>query len=159
MRLMPHARQAGLIVRELETETLVYDVDTSKAHCLNQTAAMIWKRCDGVSTVSETCESLSRDLQTNIDEKVVWYALGQLNRDSLLEEKIEAPAAFMIAGMNRRQMVRTLGLAAIVAVPLVTTIVAPTPAQAATCLASGASCGTSAQCCSGLCAGSPGTCS
>jgi len=40
----------------------------------------------------------------------------------LLEEKVELPA-FIIAGMNRRQMVRVLGLGAIIAVPLVTTIV------------------------------------
>jgi hypothetical protein len=156
MPLMPHARQVGLIVRELEDETLIFDIDANKAHCLNQTAAMVWKHCDGVSPVSQVCESLSREFKTRIEEKVVWYALQQLHKGNLLEQKIEMPAPFMIAGMSRRQMVRTLGLAAIVAVPLVTSIVAPTPAQAATCKASGASCGTSAQCCSGLC--SAGTC-
>src|SRR5258705_1121161 len=112
---------------------------------------MIWKHCDGVSPVSQVCESLSREFKTRIEETVVWYALQQLDKDNLLEERIETPAPFMVAGMSRRQMVRTLGLAAIVAVPLVTSIVAPTPAQAATCKASGASSGTSAQCCSGLC--------
>jgi hypothetical protein len=54
--------------------------------------------------------------------------------------------------MNRRQMVRTLGLAAVVAVPLVTSIVAPTPVQAATCLPPGAACNGSGQCAAVVCA-------
>jgi hypothetical protein len=141
MPTMPRAREAGLIIRELEEETLVYDVDTDKAHCLNQTAARIWKHCDGTSSVTQTCELLSETMETTIDEKVVWYALEQFNKDGLLEEKIEPPAAFKIAGMSRRQMVRTLGLAAMVAIPLVTSIVAPTAVQAgASCLPPDSSC-------------------
>jgi hypothetical protein len=138
---MPRAREAGLIVRHLEAETLVYDVDTDKAHCLNRTAARIWKHCDGTSSVTQICELLSQTMATTIDEKVVWYALEQFNKDGLLEEKIEPPAAFKIAGMSRRQMVRTLGLAAMVAIPVVTSIVAPTAVQAgASCLPGGSSC-------------------
>src|ERR1700730_16383743 len=141
MPTMPRAREAGLIIRELEEETLVYDVDTDKAHCLNQTAARIWKHCDGTSSVTQTCELLSQTMETTIDEKVVWYALEQFNKDGLLEEKIKPPAAFKIAGMSRRRMVRTLGLAAMVAIPLVTSIVAPTAVQAgASCLPPDSSC-------------------
>ncbi|HEX9425153.1 MAG TPA: hypothetical protein VF899_18065 [Pyrinomonadaceae bacterium] len=101
---------------------------------------------------------MSHDLETPVDEKLVWYAVDKFSKDNLLEKEIELPA-FIIPGMNRRQMVRTLGLAAVVAVPLVTSIVAPTPVQAATCLPPGAPCTTAAQCCSGLCPGAPnGTC-
>jgi hypothetical protein len=151
---MPRARQAGLIVRELEDETLVYDVDTDEAHCLNQTAALIWKHCDGTSSVTQICEFLSQTMETTIDEKVVWYALEQFNKDGLLDEKIEPPAAFMIAGMSRRRMVRTLGLAAMVAIPLVTSIVAPTPVQAGgSCSPLGSPCTLDGQCCSTLCCG------
>ena len=141
MPTMPRAREAGLIVRELEDETLVYDAVTDKAHCLNQTAARIWKHCDGTSSVTQIAELLSQRTETTIDEKVVWYALEQFNKDGLLEEKIAPPAGFKIAGMSRRQMVRTLGLAAMVAIPVVTSIVAPTPVQAgASCLPPGSSC-------------------
>ena len=141
MPTMPRAREAGLIVRELEDETLVYDAVTDKAHCLNQTAARIWKHCDGTSSVTQIADLLSETADTIIDEKVVWYALEQFNKDGLLEEKIEPPAAFKIAGMSRRRMVRTLGLAAMVAIPVVTSIVAPTPVQAgASCLPPGSSC-------------------
>jgi len=160
MPTMPRARQAGLIVREFEEETLIYDVDTDKAHCLNQTAALVWKHCDGTSSVTQICAVLSQTMETTIDEKVVWYALEQFNKDRLLEEKIESPAALKIAGMSRRQMVRTLGLAAMVAIPVVTSIVAPTPVQAgASCIPLGSPCPTGGGCCPGLfCFGEPLTC-
>jgi hypothetical protein len=152
MEKMPQARRAGLIVQEVDSEILIYDQDTNKAHCLNQTAAKVWKYCDGETTLAEACNALSCDLETPVDEKLVWYAIDQFSKDNLLEKSIE-PQAFIIAGMNRRQLVRTLGLAAVIAVPLVTSIVAPTPVQAATCIVSGQPCTTSAQCCSGLCSG------
>ena len=157
MEKMPQARRSGLIIQEVDSEILIYDENTNKAHCLNQTAAKVWKYCDGETTLADACSALSRDLETPVDEKLVWYAVDQFAKDNLLEKDIEPPT-FIIAGMNRRQMVRTLGLAAIVALPLVTSIVAPTPAQAATCQPNGASCGTSAQCCSGFCSGPGGTC-
>jgi len=68
-----------------------------------------------------------------------------------LEEKVELPA-FYFAGMNRRQMVRVLGLGAIIAVPLVTTIVAPTP-QLPRQFPPGSACCTGAQCTSTICNG------
>jgi hypothetical protein len=157
MEKMPQARRIGLIIQEVDSEILIYDQNTNKAYCLNQTAAKVWKYCDGETTLADACSALSRDLETPVDEKLVWYAVDQFAKDNLLEKDIEPPA-FIISGMNRRQLVRTLGLAAVVAVPLVTSIVAPTPVQAATCLPSGQPCASSAQCCSGLCNVSPAVC-
>ncbi len=153
MQKMPQARKSGLIVKEVDSEILIYDQERNKAHCLNQTAAKVWKYCDGETTVTDACIALSRELETAVDEKLVGYAVGQFSEDHLLEAEVAMPA-FMIPGLNRRQMVRTLGLAAAVAVPLVTSILAPTPAQAATCTPSGGACTGSATCCSGLCSGS-----
>jgi hypothetical protein len=157
MNKFPKARRDKLVVQELPDEVLVYDLERDKAHCLNQTAVLVWKNCDGQSDAAKIARRLGEQLKTPVDERMVWFALEQLGRDRLLEQVIVPPAA--MSGMTRRQMVRTLGLAAVVAVPLVTSIVAPAPAQAATCQPPGTSCGTSAQCCSGLCnPGSPGTC-
>lgn len=155
MQKMPQARRSGLIIQEVDSEILIYDQDSNKAHCLNQTAAKVWKYCDGETTLADACSALSRDLETPVDEKLVWYAVDQFSKDHLLEKEI-APPAFIIPGMNRRQMVRTLGLAAIVAVPLVTSIVAPTPAQAATCKLAGVPCTAGTECCSGACNTPPG---
>ena len=150
MEKMPQARRSGLIIQEVDGEVLIYDQVSNKAHCLNPTAAKVWKYCDGETTLTDACSALSRDLETPINEKLIWYAVDQFAKDQLLEKET-IPPAFVIAGMNRRQMVRTLGLAAVVAVPLVTSIIAPTPAQAASCLASGAPCQGGGQCCSGTC--------
>jgi hypothetical protein len=158
MQNKPLTRQDGLIIREVENEILIYDTKNNKAHCLNDTAARVWKLCDGRTTTEEISRSLTHQLGTPMDEKVVWFALKQFGRDELLEEELSLPPAYMASGLNRREMVRVLGLAAVVAVPLVTSIVAPTAVQAATCLASGQPCGTGAQCCSGLCSGTPLVC-
>ena len=146
MQKMPRARETGLIVKEVDGEILIYDQERNQAHCLNPTAAKIWKYCDGQTTLAAACESLSGDLATSVDETLVRYALDQFASDHLLEAEVGMPA-FMLPGLNRRQMVRTLGLAAAVAVPLVTSIIAPTPAQAATCLPTGATCVDTSQCC------------
>jgi hypothetical protein len=128
---------------------LVYDLERDRAHCLNQTAAMVWKHCDGETDVATIARRMESQLHAPVDTQMVWYALEQLGRDKLLEETIVPPAA--LAGMSRRQMVRTLGLAAVVAVPLITSIVAPAPANAASCKATGVACTASAECCNGLC--------
>ena len=151
MQSKPQVRQSGLIVREMDNEILIYDTGNDKAHCLNETAALVWKECDGTKSVAEITRRLSRQLDTKVDERVVWFALKQFDRDHLLEQQLVMPAALMNGGLNRREMVRALGLAAAVAVPVVTSILAPTAVQAATCLASGQPCTASAQCCSGLC--------
>lgn len=153
----PVARKEGLVVQELPDEVLVYDLDRDKAHCLNQTAAMVWQHCDGTASTAEIARSMGDKLQTPVDEKVVWLALDQLGRNELLATQPVPPS--FLAGLNRREMVRVLGIAAAVAIPVVTSIVAPTPAQANSCIPSGGSCTSGAQCCSGICTGAPLVCS
>ena len=145
----PVARKQGLVVRELPDEVLVYDLDRDHAHCLNTTAAFVWQRCNGRNTTAQIAHTLGRQFDCAVDEKIVWLALDQLGRNHLLDRQPTPPPALM--GMDRRAMVRALGLAAVVAIPVVKSIVAPTAAQAATCIASGQGCAVSAQCCSGLC--------
>ncbi|MDT5062871.1 MAG: hypothetical protein QOH63_3330 [Acidobacteriota bacterium] len=125
----PQARKDGLVINELSNEMVVYDLESHKAHCLNQTAALVWRRCDGRTTPAGIAASLRRELKTSINEDLVWYALAQLGKDHLLTESI-APT---IAGaqLSRRELVKRLGLAAVIAVPLITTIVAPTAVEAA----------------------------
>jgi len=150
MNHKPQTR-AGLIIRELDGEILIYNPNNNRAHCLNQTAAVVWRQCDGQKTVSEISLALSRQLGIKLDDRVVWFALKQFGRDHLLASKPTLPAAFEAAALTRREIVRALGLTAVVAVRLVTSIVAPTAAQAVTCLPAGSNCSSSAQCCSGVC--------
>lgn len=123
MKALPRARKASLIVKEVDDETLVYDLETDKAHCLNSTAARVWKDCDGQTSVGEIATRLGAEANTAVDENVVWLALDQLEKFKLLDKPVDKPAVFL-SNMSRRQVIRALGVAAIV-LPVVTTIVVP----------------------------------
>jgi len=140
-------REQGLIIDELPDEVLVYDLDRHRAHCLNRTAAQVWRRCDGKRWPAEIARHLQSELDQPFNEDLVWLALRQLNQIHLLAEPVGLPAK--LAGMSRREMVRTMGIAAVVAVPLVTSVVAPMAVQAATCAGNNQPC-TSKACCSGF---------
>jgi len=146
---LPKMRKQGLIIDELPDEVLVYDLDRHKAHCLNRTAALVWRRCDGKTSPPEIADRLELELDQPFNEELVWLALRQLNKINLLAESIvlQPPRR----GISRRQMVQALGIAAAIAAPVVTTIISPTAVQASTCIPSGGSCSTSAQCCSKDC--------
>jgi hypothetical protein len=150
----PRARKIDLLVRELPDELLVYDLLTNKALCLNQTSALVWKYCDGARPVSEIAGLLGKELKLPIDEKLVWYALSELQRNKLLDQADTPPA--LKQKISRREIVRALGVATVVAVPLITSIVAPTPGAPISCTPNGNSCTVSSQCCSRCCIG--GTC-
>ena len=133
--LMPRARQDELVVEELQDETLVYDLKRHKARCLNRTAALVWRRCDGQTSVAEVAALLEGQLATPTDEAVVWMALDRLGRAHLLSEPVALPADR--AEYSRREVVRTLGRAAgISLLPVVASILAPRAAAAASCVTS-----------------------
>lgn len=146
-RHLPRMREHGLIIDELPDEVLVYDLDRHEAHCLNRTAALVWRRCDGKTRSGEIARRLQSELNQPFNEDLVWLALRQLNQIHLLAEPVDLPPK--LAGISRRNVMRTLGIAAMVAAPLVTSVVAPTATEAATCAGNNQPC-TSKACCSGF---------
>jgi hypothetical protein len=88
-------------------------------------------------------------LETEVDENVVWLALKQLEKAHLLGE---ASPRVGNSGISRRELIRTLGWSAAVGLPLVTSVLAPTRAQAASCILAGggAPCTATTNCCSGV---------
>ena len=133
-RLLPKARQEDLVVEALPDETLVYDLNRDKAHCLNPTAALVWSHCDGETPVSEMAAVLETELGVPADDSVVWMALDRLDRENLLEGTVELPGE--AARYSRREMMRTLGRVAglTLLLPAVSSIVAPLAAQAGSCM-------------------------
>jgi len=124
--IFPFARSEGLVVTELDDEIMVYDKDRDKAHCLNQTAALVWKYSDGKRTVAEIAQRMQNKLHSPVDEQIVWFALQQLEKDHLLQNEMAMPRA--IAGITRREFVKKIGVAAIViGLPRVVSMTAPTP--------------------------------
>jgi hypothetical protein len=146
---IPTARQNGLVVKELADEILVYDTTSDKAHCLNRTAALVWGFCDGQTTVDGIVAKLGTESKASVNVNTVSMAIAQLDEINLLTAKIDLNSNVL----SRRQLMRAIGIGALVAVPIITSIVAPRAAQASTCVASGGSCISSAECCSGLCSG------
>ena len=120
---MPKAKTERLIVREIDGETLVYDRSRDAASCLNEFAARVWRECDGETSVAEIAAALGED------ERAVWLALHQLTKAQLLTEAIAFPPD-MSAAKSRREVGGRLGLGA---AAFVASIVAPMPAQAASC--------------------------
>jgi hypothetical protein len=146
----PTRRKAGLIVRELNDETLIYDKRNLKASCLDGLASDVWNRCDGRRSISAISKSISSDRGTSIDEKAVCAALDKLAKADLLDAPVDMPA-FIASGVSRRNAIKTLGLGT--AVASVMTIAVPSVVDAASCLPGGAPCNNNnpAACCSGIC--------
>jgi hypothetical protein len=115
-----------LMVRELRDEVLLYDKSTRKAHCLNQTAAAVWRLCDGRMSIEEMTRSLEGKFAEPVDEEVVWTAVCQFDRSGLLQDSIRG------CGMlSRRDVIKKIGVGAALVMPVATAILVPTPAAAA----------------------------
>jgi hypothetical protein len=119
-RPVPRARAEGLIIQELPDELLVYDLDRHRSHCLNRTAALVWRHCDGKTTVLEMTTLLQREFAEPFDEDVVWLALKRLQRARLLQDPADLPesgSSSRRALMRRMAMVGGAALVASIPVP------------------------------------------
>lgn len=152
----PAARQSGLVIQEMPDEVLIYDLDTNKAHCLNQSAAMVWKSCDGTRSVGDIAGGFERAGAGKVTEDFVWLAIDQLNKNNLLLGN--APTRFV--GQSRRQVLKTVGLASMIALPIIASLVAPPNALGAvSCSCStGSDCAGKTQCMSQSICTTGGTC-
>jgi Coenzyme PQQ synthesis protein D (PqqD) len=124
---IPIARKDGLVIQETTDEVLVYDLTSNKAHCLNQTAAFVWKSCDGNNSISDITNRFQKEIGSSVHEDLVWLAIDQLNDKNLLEKDLTAD----FAGRSRREVIKKIGLAAVVALPIVASLTAPSSAMAA----------------------------
>lgn len=173
-RFLPEARREGIISKEADGELLIYDTHSDRAHCLNGSAAEIWRLCDGATNPAEIARKLraavgqssnssvqtrgnkpadNSELSTNINaqhtdaiEEIVWVALAELRRTNLLEEP-KQPWPERLLRMSRREAVRRIALGVAIALPVVVSITAPPGADAVSCGGTCAPCTTSAQCC------------
>lgn len=147
----PQARRGDqLLLRQLPDELVIYDKTSDRAHCLNQPASELWSLCDGRSTKAELAEALARALGQPPDEQAVRSGLRQLAEARLLIGHGAGDGPFDPPPPTRREVLRCASRAAI-ALPLVISILAPTPAMAQSALPNGTPCTSSAQCASGCC--------
>lgn len=142
--MRPRARRSGLVIRELPGEVIVYDRESHEAHCLNPTAALVFLNADGKRSVMDLAALVTVECGAASREDLVEAALETLARASLLE----GPPPTRGAQATRREALRRVGLAAVVFAPVVTSLLVPTPAEAAnTCIPEAACSGATGQRC------------
>lgn len=128
-QLFPRARHEDLLIEDILDEVLVYDLRSQQAHCLNPAAAAIWRACDGCRSIEMLAGAAGEALGAPCDDDVVRLALEQLRERNLLEAG--GPLAWR--PLSRRELLGGVAVSAIV-LPLITSLNAPTPAMAQSCL-------------------------
>jgi hypothetical protein len=106
-------------------EVVVYDEHQHRGHCLNRTAALVWRHLDGRTSLRELVARLRSELGRDAGEDMVWLALEELDRARLLDGPLQLPEA---RGVSRRRMLRRLGVAAgggAIVLPAISSILAP----------------------------------
>ena len=128
----PLARSADLLIEELVNELLVYDERRDVATRMNHTAAVVWRNCDGRHTIGDLAELLREEVGDVADQDLVLITLDYLEEQELLEAGYESRELAAIR-LSRRRFIQRAGAtgAAAAVLPIVQSIVAPTPAAAA----------------------------
>jgi hypothetical protein len=123
-----------MVVEEVEVdgEVLLYDRERDEAHCLNGVTALVWRHADGSTPVDSLIERVRHASATAIDEDIIWSALESLSDAHLLVEPIHRSGAAILMESRRTMMKRVAAVGAITAGAAITSILAPTPAQAQT---------------------------
>lgn len=145
---LPRARHDGVITEELGDELLVYVTETDAALRLNRTAAIVWRHCDGARDAVALVEVLRGEVGDVADEDLVAVAIDDLTQAGLLHDA--SPRAAQDRRVSRRRFIRRVGTvgAAALALPVVSSVVAPEPAAAQTgsCTCTCGACATCAAC-------------
>lgn len=120
--MLPKARTDNITIRELTEELLVFDHERMKAHCLNGTAAFLWRHCDGQTDIDQLVALVERELHIPDAAPVVQLALQQLSRRRLLEQELTPLSAEQ--RLSRRDALKKMAIAA-VALPVIMSLAAP----------------------------------
>lgn len=130
----PLSRRENIVTQQLDGEVLVYDLAKNKAFCLNETSAIVWEMCDGNHTIGEISRKLSERLNSSAREDLVWLAIDELKKENLIANSEDVENKF--EGLSRREVIKKVGLGTMIALPLISTLVAPvaTNAQSVTAI-------------------------
>lgn len=117
---LPVSKSRDVVVQEVGDELLIYDLVTNRAFALNKTSAIVYRACDG--------ETGFDDLKVDyaFTDDLIYLALDELKRNNLITG-YETGRHFK--GLTRREAVRRVGLASMIALPVISSLVAPIAAQ------------------------------
>lgn len=132
MGIHPLARTEGLTIEEVDGELRVYSETPGVGCVLNETAAIVWRNCDGKRKLKQLVTLLSEQAGTPADEDMVLIALDKLAEHGLLLSGYE-PRGPQEERLSRRRFFGRAGIvgATAMAAPVVYSAVAPAGALAA----------------------------
>ena len=111
---------------------------------------MVYQLCDGKNSIADISKLVSKKINQPLSDDLVWLALDSFKKDNLLENNEHFEINFN--GLSRRQVIKKVGLASLIMLPLVTSVIAPQAAQAQSCVGLGQPCSSSLSvdnCCAG----------
>jgi hypothetical protein len=118
---LPQAKNENIIVQNLNDEVLIYDSSNNRAFCLNSTSANVFNHCDGATTFKDL------EQRYGYSEDLIYLTLDTLAQEKLIVGDYQSK----LAGISRREAIRKVGLATMIALPLVSSLAAPKAANAA----------------------------
>lgn len=119
-------KRAEVLQAELPDSLIVYDLTTSQGHDLQPIAALVWKSCDGKTSVPNIARLVERKYGIDGGEEVVLFILEQFRSKRLLKDLPVQPRINSL--VSRRDIVRKYIPAAMV-LPFILSATAPTRAQ------------------------------
>ncbi len=124
---LPFLRTENLVVKELPSELLIYDLDKNKAFCLNETARLIMDECDGKTSIDEAIVNLNRKFKAKVSEEMIWMVIEQLQKADFIEKDYQIPME--TTRVTRRKILQSAAALGI-ALPMITSLVAPSAVNA-----------------------------
>lgn len=136
---LPFLRTENLVVSELPNELLIYDLKKNRALCLNETARLIMEECNGRTSVDKAIINLHRKLKVKVSEEMIWMVVEQFKKFDLLKNDYQLPE--QTTRITRRKILQSAAALGI-ALPLITSLVAPTAvnAQSDSCVMTNGAC-------------------
>lgn len=120
MTNLPKARTADILEQEAGRELMIYDLRIDKAYNLNETLTIIYKACNGKTSFNEVNRAFK------FTDDLIYLALDKLHRENLLTNY----ESCKFKNLSRREIIKKIGLVSMIALPVITGLVAP-PAAAA----------------------------
>jgi hypothetical protein len=112
-----------LLWEPIGDELLVYSSSKQEASCLNGLARRVFERCDGQTTLQEVAHELACELGVEEAMQTLELSLIQLQKKSLVQDWAGLPT-------SRRKVLGHVGQA-LLALPFITSVAAPSAAAAA----------------------------
>ena len=112
---LPKAKTENIVVQKAGNEVLIYDLMANKVFCLNETSTKVYQACNGKTSFDEL------KTKFKLTDDLIYFALHEFHNLDLVSSDYQSK----FASIPRRELIKKVGLASAMALPLVTSIVAP----------------------------------